>query len=73
MIDAGSLEYAHARLCARFGNRADELVWRRIETIREIDAMLEAARASPLGGWVARIGPDAGAHAMELALRAHWR
>lgn len=73
MIEAGSLEYAHARLCARFGDRPDELVWRRIEMIREVDAMLEAARASPLSPWIARIGPDAGAHATELAMRAHWR
>jgi hypothetical protein len=73
VIEAGSLEYAHARLCARFGDRPDELVWRRIETIREIDAMLEAARASPLAAWIARIGPDANVHAMELAMRAHWR
>jgi hypothetical protein len=73
VIDAGSLEYAHARLCARFGNRLDELVWRRIETIREIDSMLEAVRASPLSAWIARTGPDASAHTMELALRTHWR
>lgn len=73
MIDAGSLEYAHARLCARFGDRPDELVWRRIELIREIDAMLETARASPLSAWIARIGPGASVHAMEVAMRAHWR
>jgi len=73
MIEAGSLEYAHARLCARFGDRPDELVWRHIEMIREIDAMLEAARASSLAPWIARIGPDANVHTMELAMRAHWR
>lgn len=73
MIDAGSLEYAHARLCARFGDRPDELVWRRIEMIRDLDAMLESVRASPLSAWIARIGPDASVHAMELAMRAHWR
>ena len=28
--------------------------------------MLEAARASPLSAWIARIGPDASVHAMEL-------
>jgi hypothetical protein len=73
MIEAGSLEYAHARLCARFGDRPDELAWRRIEMIRELDAMLEAARSSPLAAWIAQIGPGADAHAVELALRAHWR
>jgi hypothetical protein len=73
VIDAGSLEYAHARLCARFGDRPDELVWRRIEMIREIDTLLETARASPLAAWIARIGPGASVHTMELAMRAHWR
>ena len=73
MIEAGSLEYAHARLGARFGERPDELAWRRIEMIRDIGAMLDAARASPLGAWIGEIGPDADAHAVELALRAHLR
>ena len=73
MIDAGSLEYAHARLSARFGNRPDEVAWRRIETIRDVGAMLDAARASPLAAWLARIGQDADVHAVERAMRAHLR
>jgi hypothetical protein len=73
MIDAGSLEYAHARLCARYGDRPDELAWRRIETLREFRAMLDAVRASHLGAWIADIGPDSGVHAIEFAMRAHWR
>ena len=73
MIEAGSLEYAHARLSARFGNRADEVAWRRIETIRDIGPMLDAVRASPLAAWVARIPADAGPHAVERAMRAHLR
>jgi hypothetical protein len=73
VIDAGSLEYAHARLGARFGERPDELAWRRIELIRDVGSMLDAARASPLGAWLEEVGPDADAHAIELALRAHLR
>ena len=73
MIDAGSLEYAHARLGARFGERPDELAWRRIEMIRDVGSMLDAARVSPLGAWLAEIGVDADTHAIELALRAHLR
>jgi len=73
VIDAGSLEYAHARLGARFGERPDEPAWRRIETIRDVGAMLDAARATPLAAWLGEIGPDADAHAIELALRAHLR
>ena len=73
MIEAGSLEYAHARLCARFGSRADELVWRRIEMIRELAALLDAARPSPLGSWVRGIVPQADAHTIERSLREHMR
>jgi hypothetical protein len=73
VIEAGSLDYAHARLCARYGARPDELAWRSIEMIRDFGAMLDAARTSPLAAWVAQIGPDANAHAVELALRAHMR
>ena len=54
VIEAGSVEYAHARLCARYGSRPDELAWRRIEMIRDFGAMLDAARASPLGDWLTR-------------------
>ena len=49
MIEAGSLEYAHARLGARFGARPDELAWRRIEMIRDLGGMLDAARATVAG------------------------
>ncbi len=73
MIDAGSLEYAHARLGARYGTRADELVWRRLAMIRDLGAFLDAARTSALGAWVTAIRPDSNVHAIELALRAHWR
>jgi len=73
MIDAGSLEYAHARLGARYGGRADELVWRRLAMIRDLGAFLDAARSSALGAWVTSIGPDSDVHAIELALRAHGR
>lgn len=72
MIDAGSLEYAHARLGARYGARADELLWRRLAMIRDLGAFLDAARTSALGTWVTAIGPDADVHRIEIALRAHW-
>ncbi|MEO8752901.1 MAG: hypothetical protein ABI624_09500 [Casimicrobiaceae bacterium] len=73
MIAAGSLEYAYARLSARYGNRPDEFAWRRIEMMREFGAMLETARASPLGAWLADIGPDTDAHGVERVLRARLR
>jgi hypothetical protein len=72
VIDAGSLDYAHARLCARFGDHPDEIAWRRIETVREVGAMLETARTSALAVWIAGIATDTEVHAIERAMRAHW-
>ena len=73
MIAAGSLEYAHARIWARHGQRPDGALWRRSETTREFAAVLELARGSALAGWLEGIAPGAGVHAVEAALRRHWR
>lgn len=70
---AGSLEYAHARLCARHGERPDELAWRRIEHIRALPALLDALRASSLRTWMGGIGTHSTPHEIERALRSHWR
>ena len=37
-IGEGSVEYAQARLSARYGERADELAWRRIDHVRALDS-----------------------------------
>ena len=74
MIDAGSLEYAHARLWARNGARPDEAAWRSLEVVRDFAALVETARRLPaFRNWVARIGPDAEAHDIEAVVRAGWR
>lgn len=73
MIAAGSLEYAQARIWARHGQRPDEGWWRRIETTREPAALLEQLRATPLAVWLAGVGPAADLHAIEQAMRRHWR
>lgn len=73
MIAVGSLEYAHARIWARHGQRPGEALWRRIETTRDLAAVLELARGSALACWLEGIGPAAGAHGIEQALRRHWR
>ena len=73
MIASGSLEFAHARLSARFGDRADESVWRRVEVVRDLGAVLDILRASPLAPWVAGVGPAGGVRAIESAARRHWR
>jgi hypothetical protein len=69
----GSLEYAQARLSARHGQRPDELAWRRIEPLRELAALLDAASASALGVWLGGIDPTSTPHQVERVLRTHWR
>lgn len=73
MIAAGSLEYAQARIWARWGTRPDEALWHRLETTRELAAVLELARGTPLARWVEGLRADSGLHATELALRRRWR
>lgn len=79
MIDAGSVEFAHARIWARWGARPSEALWQRIETTRELAGVLELARGSSLARWLqgleARVAPHEppGPHAIEYALRGAWR
>lgn len=69
----GSLEFAHARMSARYGARPDDLAWRRIEPLRELAPMLDAARATALRPWMTGIGPTTAPHAIEANLRRRWR
>jgi len=73
MIDCGSLEYAQSRVLARHGQRAGELDWQRLETVRELAALLEVARLTPLAHWLAGIAAPAPPHRIEIALRTQWR
>jgi hypothetical protein len=73
MNAGGSLEFAYARICARYGARPDAVAWRTIEVIRGLPALLDAARTSPFRHWTAGIAPDADAHAIESVLRRHAR
>lgn len=73
MIGAGSLDYAHARIWARHGQRPDEALWRRIETTRDGAAVLELARGSALARWLAGVGPTLDVHGIETTLRRQWR
>ncbi len=68
MTIGGDLDYAHARLCARFGERPDEIAWRSIEAIRGLPALLGAARNLPFRRWLVGITADADPHTIEAAL-----
>jgi len=73
MIRSGDLDYALARVAARFGERPGEAAWRSMTVIRGLPALLDAAHSSPFRRWTAGIAPDAGPHAIEGALRSNWR
>lgn len=69
----GSLEYAQARLSARYGARPDELAWRRLEHAREFPALIDAARTSPFRDWMTGIDATSTPHRIEALLRDRWR
>ncbi|MCC4115965.1 hypothetical protein LLG90_11455 [Aromatoleum toluclasticum] len=67
------MEYAQARMQARYGERADEALWRRLGGQASLAAYLAAARATPLNRWLGGIGERANTHVIEQALRERWR
>ena len=70
---AGELDYALARVAARFGERPDDLAWRSIAVIREFASLVDALRQGPFHRWTAGLVSDADAHAIENVLRTNWR
>ncbi|HSC99145.1 MAG TPA: hypothetical protein VLI21_09595 [Casimicrobiaceae bacterium] len=73
MKRSGDLEYACARVAARFGERPAEGAWRTIAIVRGFAAFLDAAGTPPFRRWLSGITADAGPHDIEAALRARWR
>jgi len=67
------MEYAQARLQARYGAHPDEAQWRQLGVHRDLVAYLAAARAMPFADWLAGIDESAGPHEIERALRRIWR
>ncbi len=73
MTAIGSLEYAQARLWARYGARPDDAAWRRVEHARELPALIDAARASAFRHWITGIDATATPHRIEASLRDRFR
>ncbi len=67
------MEYAQARLQARYGAHPVEAQWRQLAVHRDVAAYLAAARAMPFATWLAGIEDSAGPHEIERALRRLWR
>lgn len=70
-IDCGSLEFAHARILARHGQRVAETTWQRIEVVRGFAPALELARGSALRPWLVGLSADSTQAQIETVLRGH--
>lgn len=69
MSTSGSLELAAARLGARWGRRADEATWRRVESARSLAGALDVVQGSGLAPWTEGLTATSPPHAIEQALR----
>lgn len=73
MNHAARFAYAQVRLQARHGERPDDRVWRRLESVGELANYLQVARNTALRPWVSGLHPGHGAHDIELTLRQQYR
>lgn len=67
------IDYAQARLQARYGQRPDEAAWHRLASLRGFSAALAYGRESAFRGWLEGCAEAGGAHALESGLRRRWR
>lgn len=69
----GAIEFAQARLGARFGMLPDDIAWARIANVREPAMLLDTIRSTALARLIRGIAPAHDVHEVEAALRAAWR
>jgi len=82
MTATAALAYAQVRLQARYGQAPDEGDWAALRSAVHFATVLERARETKLGPWVAAFSGTSSAHEIEIALRdllrriieevAHW-
>lgn len=65
--------YVQARLCARHGERLEEVGWRMLDAAKSPDHFLERARATSLRRFTDRLDAQMSSHTIERLLRAEWR
>ena len=73
MPETAQFRYAHARLLARHGERADDRVWRRMYSIGNLANYLQAASQTSLRIWTDGLHDGNNSHEIELTLRRHYR
>lgn len=67
------MDYAQARMQARFGRRPDPVQWAALSRTGELAAIIAGIQATSLAGCVRGLDATAGPHAIERAIRHHWR
>jgi hypothetical protein len=73
MSETARFRYVQARLQARHGERADELVWRRLQGIGDLASYLQAAQKTTLRPWVTGLHNRQSCHEIEFMLRQQYR
>ena len=73
MTGGVSIEYAHARVSARLGQRPDERLWQQLRARRRVAALIDAVRNSPAAPYVSGIDPRATPDGIEMAFRQQFR
>jgi hypothetical protein len=73
MSETARFRYVQARLQARHGDRADDLVWRRLQSIGDVANYLQAAQQTTLRRWITGLHSKQGSHEIERMLRRHYR
>jgi len=67
-----SFAFAQARLQSRFGERPAAPDWQHLEATRDLGAVLQVLRGSPLARWTSRITTRPPVHELERRLREEW-
>ncbi|HKN30833.1 MAG TPA: hypothetical protein VJY34_24360 [Roseiarcus sp.] len=69
MRSVAEFAYAQARIEARHGERLQDSDWKNLESAQSLSRYLELARSTSLKRFLAQVGPDLSAHAIERVLR----
>jgi hypothetical protein len=73
MNDSAHYAYIQARLQARHGQRPDDTLWRRLQSVGDLASYIHIARKTKLRPWMLGLHATQGSHAIELSLRRQFR
>jgi hypothetical protein len=67
------MAYVQTRIQSRYGKRADESVWLKLQNIHDLGSYLQTAQQTPLRHWILGISATHSSHEIELTLRQKYR